>query len=218
MLGFPNRVENTEEQVQREMRVMLQDVTEQRQQRARDEKARDKSYDQIPAFFTKKKRPSKTHKLLKEATKLKFIAHKEKEWLMDDKDKKNFWALIVKHQTGPRQTGVHKLDYADFCKVKTGMKNNRHLTPEVFLKFPTDSSQRISGDALYSYVCKRIRAIRFRLALMPYDKQDTGSLTEHELSCFINAQIPHMDQLADLDKNFQKFYVITVVRKFFFPS
>lgn len=209
--GFPTRVPNTDMQVAKELDALCGN------QQERDEQEAEGAT--IPTFYVK--RPvqfTKMQGMFKTVAETEFLKKEAREWLMDESERKKMWALIVQHQTGPRLFDVHKMDYDAYSKIaKLGCaKTKRYMSPENFLKFPTDHYDRISADAFYKYVCTKVRSYRIRIALIPYAKKCPGFVCERELEDYVRVCVPRFAQLRGMDRDFHAFYAITAVRKMFF--
>lgn len=173
----------------------------------------------IPRFYHKSASRSKPQAMLEKAARTMFVEMTEEQWLMSDEEKETLFEFILKYQTTPIKGDAGPwVDYDAYLKIseKSGPIAQRWMTSDVFLKFPRDHLQRINADSLYKYIMRRMRCLRLRVSLLLYDVIGKGYLREQDLEKYVVAQIPDMEQLSTMDKDFYKFYVFTAVRKFFF--
>lgn len=96
------------------------------------------------------------------------------------------------------------------------MKCRHFFSASTFLKFDRDEYGRIDVQSFFHSIVRKNNLFQTRIHISLYDSAGNGYLKENDLECYISELIPTFAHLKSIEPSYMKFYVIAVVRKFFF--
>ncbi|XP_055348642.1 serine/threonine-protein phosphatase 2A regulatory subunit B'' subunit gamma-like [Paramacrobiotus metropolitanus] len=148
--------------------------------------------------------------------------------ILDNEEIQELWNLFQQHAQSSSQNSdakaeeKHYLTYKNYSTIRraSSPKVQAYLRPTTFLALICTENARDSNlirvADLFNFVVRKVWLERTRLALSLYDLEGNGFLKEADLEQYIDELIPTIDSLARMDPDFKKFYVCSVLRKFFF--
>ena len=190
---------------------------------------------EIPKFFFKKPGPALTDAGGSRASRIKSVREKvssmarervlRKKWedLNNESSLELLQLLLTEHNSvkgggGAYHEAAVRVDFDDFVKIKSKMPSNwkHYFSADTFKKFRRDQFGRIDSHLFFQYVCRHIALCQTWVQLATYDSIGEGYLLEQDIECYIKDLIPTLPLLSGMHADFQPYYVITAVRKFFF--
>ncbi|KAL7730188.1 hypothetical protein ACLKA6_016467 [Drosophila palustris] len=179
------------------------------------------SYGHIPQFFYVPPPPADRlrHLLRKEAHSV-FLQRQAEEQL-DNEELSHLWEMLKEHVTETTATKQQLINYDDYCRLQSavGEKCRRYLTARLFAYLLCDSPYLgfVEIVSIYNYTIRKVWLTQCRIGLSFYDEVGQGYLREFDLENYLVDLIPTLIQIRDcMQPTFQKFYVCTVVKRFFF--
>lgn len=99
---------------------------------------------------------------------------------------------------------------------KLPLKCRHFFSASTFLKFDRDEYGRIDFQSFFHSIVRKNNLFQTRIHISLYDSVGNGYLKEKDLEEYILELIPTFAHLKNIEKEYEKFYVIAAVRKFFF--
>ncbi|OQV16201.1 Serine/threonine-protein phosphatase 2A regulatory subunit B'' subunit gamma [Hypsibius exemplaris] len=144
--------------------------------------------------------------------------------ILDNDEIQEVWNLLQKYaeESPSRPEGKQYLSYGSYSEIRSqvSVKIQAYLRPTIFLCLICNDDpggpDLIRVADLFNFVVRKVWLERTRLALSLYDLDGHGYLKEPDLEQYIEELVPTIDSLAAMDPEYKKFYVCSVIRKFFF--
>ncbi|GAV01592.1 hypothetical protein RvY_12280 [Ramazzottius varieornatus] len=144
--------------------------------------------------------------------------------ILDNDEIQEIWNLLQQHARNAIFGTEEKqcLTYQNYSAMRraSSLKVQAYLRPTVFLSLisntDTEGPDLVKVADLFNFLVRKVWLERTRLALSLYDLEGHGYLKEPDLEQYIEELIPTIDTLASMDPEYKKFYVCSVIRKFFF--
>ncbi|CAF0972295.1 unnamed protein product [Adineta ricciae] len=171
----------------------------------------------IPQFYEHIPNDPLGKKLREEARAL--FLHRKSQEIVNSDEVHSLLGLLEENASPPLDPESPKINYDDFMRVvrKSSPDIANLFPPTIFADlYHNDPYGRVRILDLYQYTMRKMWYYHSRMGLSLYDSVGQGYLRESDLEDYILELIPTMQQLAQLQKTFYKFYVCTAVRKFFF--
>ncbi|XP_034486145.1 serine/threonine-protein phosphatase 2A regulatory subunit B'' subunit gamma-like [Drosophila innubila] len=179
------------------------------------------SYAHIPQFFYVPPPPADRlrHLLRKEAHSV-FLQQQAEEQL-DSEELNQLWDRLKEHVTETTAKKQQLISYDDYCKLQSivGDKCRKYLTARLFAYLLCDSAYLgfVEVATIYNYTIRKVWLTQCRIGLSFYDEVGQGYLREFDLENYLVDLLPTLSQIRDcMQPSFQKFYVCTAVKRFFF--
>ncbi|XP_051863023.1 serine/threonine-protein phosphatase 2A regulatory subunit B'' subunit gamma-like isoform X1 [Drosophila albomicans] len=179
------------------------------------------SYAHIPQFFWVPPPPDdRLRNLLRKETHSVFLQRQADEQL-DDEELQKLWQHLKQHITEITARKLELINYNDYCKLQTvvGEKCRNYLTTRLFAYLLSESPYLgfVEIVTIYNYAVRKVWTTKCRIGLSFYDEVGQGYLREFDLENYLMDLIPTLPQICDsMQPAFQKFYVCTVIKRFFF--
>ncbi|XP_017847464.1 serine/threonine-protein phosphatase 2A regulatory subunit B'' subunit gamma isoform X2 [Drosophila busckii] len=179
------------------------------------------SFAHIPKFFTPPPPPDdKLRHLLRREAHALFLQQKSDE-LLNNEELVELWQQLELHVSGTTAKQQQLIDFENYCKLQSviSAKSRKYLTAELFAQLLSNSPYLgcIEILSIYNYTMRKGWITQCRIGLSFYDDVGQGYLREFDMENYIADLIPTLKQLENkLQPAFEKFYVCTVVKKFFF--
>jgi len=179
------------------------------------------SYNQIPKFFDPPPKPEdKTRQLLRREAHSLFLQDQAEE-LLNAEDLNDLWRTLEMHVTKTTRSKRQLINLDNYLIVvsKVGAKCQKLMTVALFFELMLSSNYPGLLDivSIYNHIIRRVSVIQGRIGLSSYDDLGQGYLNESDLESYITDIIPKLTQIRDcLQPSFERFYVCTLVKKFFF--
>ncbi|XP_017874787.1 PREDICTED: serine/threonine-protein phosphatase 2A regulatory subunit B'' subunit gamma-like isoform X1 [Drosophila arizonae] len=178
------------------------------------------SYKHVPQFFYVPPPPDdKLRHLLRREAQSLFLQQKSEE-LLNNEELQQLWRLLEQHVT--ETTAKQQLiSYDDYCRLRSALdkKCRKYLTTCLFAQLLSESPYLGSVEiaSVFNYTMRKVWLTQCRIGLSFYDDVGQGYLREFDLENYIVDLIPTLGQICDcMDPAFEKFYVCTVVKRFYF--
>ncbi|CAF1142858.1 unnamed protein product, partial [Didymodactylos carnosus] len=168
-----------------------------------------KQHHPIPKFYEHIPNDVLGRKLREEAQ--AFFLQRKSQEIISSEDANN--------ASPPTDPDSPQINYEDFKRaLQSSSETISNLFPYTIFAdlYHNDPYGRVRIIDLYQYTMRKMWYHHSRMGLSLYDMVGQGFLRESDLEDYIYELIPTMQQLAQLQETFYKFYVCTAVRKFFF--
>ncbi|CAF1036413.1 unnamed protein product, partial [Didymodactylos carnosus] len=176
-----------------------------------------KQHHPIPKFYEHIPNDVLGRKLREEAR--AFFLQRKSQEIISSEDANALLSLLEQNASPPTDPDSPQINYEDFKRaLQSSSETISNLFPYTIFAdlYHNDPYGRVRIIDLYQYTMRKMWYHHSRMGLSLYDMVGQGFLRESDLEDYIYELIPTMQQLAQLQETFYKFYVCTAVRKFFF--
>ncbi|XP_037707509.1 serine/threonine-protein phosphatase 2A regulatory subunit B'' subunit gamma-like isoform X2 [Drosophila subpulchrella] len=179
------------------------------------------SYNQIPKFFDPPPKPEDKARQLRRREAHSHFLQDQAEELLNAEDLSELLRTLEKHVTETTRSKRQLINLDDYLIVvsKVSAKCQKLMTVALFFELMLSSNYPGLLDivSIYNHIIRRVSVIQGRIGLSSYDDFGQGYLNESGLESYITDIIPKLGQIRDcMQPSFQRFYVCSVVKKFFF--
>ncbi|XP_064549339.1 serine/threonine-protein phosphatase 2A regulatory subunit B'' subunit gamma-like [Drosophila montana] len=179
------------------------------------------SYKHVPQFFYVPPPPDDKLRYLLRREAHSLFLQQESEELLDNDELNELWSKLEQHVTETTAKKQQLISYDDYCKLQfaIGKKCRKYLTARLFAQLLSDSPYLGSVEiiSIFNFTIRKVFLTQCRIGLSFYDEVGQGYLREFDMENYILDLIPTLKQIRDkMQPAFEKFYVCTVVKRFYF--